>query len=195
MSQKIVLMGAGLIGREHAAMLRANPRVELVGIADVSEAAKAVADELGARFFTDMREMLDRMEPDGAIIALPNALHVEAALACVERNVPCMVEKPIADSLEAAMRLVTEVEKAGVPVLIGHQRRHSPDIAKARQIVRDGALGRLVAVDSLLRRGVAPPAGRRPAPHQPHPRHRLPPLHLRRYQRGHGIHVQRHTVV
>ncbi|TVZ73811.1 putative dehydrogenase [Rhizobium mongolense USDA 1844] len=149
MSQKIVLMGAGLIGREHAAMLRANPRVELVGIADVSEAAKSVADELGARFFTDMREMLDRMEPDGAIIALPNALHVEAALACVERNVPCMVEKPIADSLEAAMRLVTEVEKAGVPVLIGHHRRHSPDIAKARQIVRDGALGRLVAVNAM----------------------------------------------
>lgn len=149
MSQNIVLMGAGLIGREHAALLRANPRVELVGIADVSEAAQAVADEFGVRYFTDMREMLDQMRPDGAIIALPNALHVEAALACVERKVPCLVEKPIADSLDAAMRLVAGVEEAGVPVLIGHQRRYSPDIAKARQVVRDGTLGRLVAINAM----------------------------------------------
>ncbi|WP_206114983.1 Gfo/Idh/MocA family protein [Rhizobium anhuiense] len=149
MSQKIVLMGAGLIGREHAALLRANPRVELVGVADVSEAAKAVSDEFGARFFTDIGAMLDRMRPDGAIIALPNALHVEAALACVERNIPCLVEKPIADSLDAAMRLVAAAEKTDVPVLIGHQRRHSPDIAKARQIVADGILGRLVAVNAM----------------------------------------------
>ncbi|MDR6819755.1 putative dehydrogenase [Neorhizobium sp. 2083] len=149
MSRKIVLMGAGLIGREHAALLRANPRVELVGIADVSQGAKTVADEFGAKFFTDMREMLDVLKPDGAIIALPNSLHVEAALACVERKIPCLVEKPIADTLEAAMHLVAEVEKAGVPVLIGHQRRHSPDIAKARQLVADGALGRLVAVNAM----------------------------------------------
>lgn len=149
MSRKIALMGAGLIGREHAALLRANPRVELVGIADVSQGAKTVADEFEAKFFTDMREMLDTLKPDGAIIALPNSLHVEAALACVERKIPCLVEKPIADTLEAAMHLVAEVEKAGVPVLIGHQRRHSPDIVKARQLVTDGTLGRLVAVNAM----------------------------------------------
>ena len=149
MSRKIALMGAGLIGREHAALLRANPRVELVGIADVSQGAKTVADEFEAKFFTDMREMLDTLKPDGAIIALPNSLHVEAALACVERKIPCLVEKPIADTLEAAIHLVAEVEKAGIPVLIGHQRRHSPDIVKARQLVADGALGRLVAVNAM----------------------------------------------
>jgi len=148
-SQKIVLMGAGLIGREHAILLRANPRTELVGVADISEAGKALAEEFGARFFTDMRKMLDEMKPDGAIIALPNALHVEAALACVERGIPSLVEKPIADTLEAAKRLVEAVERMGVPVLVGHQRRHSPDIAKARQLVSEGALGRLVAVNAM----------------------------------------------
>uniref|UniRef100_UPI0031010787 Gfo/Idh/MocA family protein n=1 Tax=Neorhizobium sp. EC2-8 TaxID=3129230 RepID=UPI0031010787 len=149
MIQKIVLMGAGLIGREHAMLLRSNPRVELVGIADVSDAAKAVADEFGARYFADLRMMLDMMKPDGAIIALPNAMHVEAALACIERGIPCLVEKPIADTLDAAQQLVESVERSGVPVLVGHQRRHSPDIAKARELVRNGALGRLVAVNAM----------------------------------------------
>jgi predicted dehydrogenase len=142
-------MGAGLIGREHAALIKANPSVELVAVADLSQAAKAVADDFGARFFSDVREMLETMKPDGAIVALPNSLHVEAALACVERRIPCLVEKPVADTLEAAMHLAVQSEMAGVPVLIGHQRRYSPDIAKAHQLVREGALGRLVAANAM----------------------------------------------
>lgn len=145
----IVLLGAGLIGREHAALLGRNPQVKLVAIADPAETAKATADTFGSRYFADFREMLDEMRPDGAIIALPNALHVEAALACVERGIPCLVEKPVADTLAAAMLLVEAMERTGVPVLVGHQRRHSPDIAKARQLVEDGTLGRLVALNGM----------------------------------------------
>ncbi|RWX81856.1 Gfo/Idh/MocA family oxidoreductase [Neorhizobium lilium] len=142
-------MGAGLIGREHAALLRANPRAQLVGIADVSEAGKSFADGLGIPHFTDVGEMLDAIKPDGAIIALPNVLHVDAAVACIERGIPSLVEKPIADTLEAAMRLVEATERTRVPVLIGHQRRHSPDISKAKRMVGEGALGRLVAVNGM----------------------------------------------
>ena len=149
MTLKIVLMGAGLIGREHANLVRRNPRVELAAVADISEAGAALAVDHSARYFSDMGDMLDAVKPDGAIIALPNALHVEAALACIERGVPSLVEKPVADTLEAALRLTAAVDRTGVPVLVGHQRRHSPDIAKARQLVQDGALGRLVAVNGM----------------------------------------------
>jgi predicted dehydrogenase len=149
MTLKIVLMGAGLIGREHANLIQRNPRLELAAVADISEAGAALAAEHGARYFSDMCEMLDAIKPDGAIIALPNALHVEAALACIERGIPSLVEKPVADTLGAASRLTEAAERFGVPVLVGHQRRHSPDIAKARQLVQDGALGRLVAVNAM----------------------------------------------
>ncbi len=70
-------------------------------------------------------------------------------MACIERGIPSLVEKPIAHTLEAALQLADAVERSGVPVLVGHQRRHSPDIAKARQLVNDGALGRLVAVNAM----------------------------------------------
>lgn len=147
--QKIALLGAGLIGREHAALLSANRYTKLVAIADPAEAAKDLASEYSTRHYPDYEKMLDEMRPDGAIIALPNALHADAAIACVERGIPCLVEKPVADTLAAALRLVEAVERTGVPVLIGHQRRHSPDIAKARQLVQDGTLGRLVAVNAM----------------------------------------------
>jgi predicted dehydrogenase len=146
---KIALFGAGLIGREHAALLFRNPKTALVAIVDPAEAAKSVADQYGARHYCDAVTMFEQIRPDGVIIALPNALHAAAVIACVEHGIPCLVEKPVADTLESAMLLVAAADRTGVPVLVGHHRRHSPDIAKARQLVAEGALGRLVAVNAM----------------------------------------------
>lgn len=146
---KIALMGAGLIGREHAGLLRAHHDVAFVGIADPSEASVAYAGEIGVPHFADYVEMLDRAKPDGAIVALPNQLHVPAGLACIERGVACLMEKPVADSVAAALRLAEASERADVPVLVGHHRRHSPDMREARRIVQEGLLGDLVAVNGM----------------------------------------------
>ncbi|MBV9785194.1 MAG: Gfo/Idh/MocA family oxidoreductase [Acidisphaera sp.] len=149
MTRRLALLGAGLIGREHAALIAAHPGAELVGIADTSPAAREHASALRVPFFADYASMLDQLRPDGAIVALPNHLHVPAGLACIERGVLCLVEKPIAESIEAAHRLVAASEQRGVPVLVGHHRRHSPDISEARRIVREGLLGDLVAVNGM----------------------------------------------
>jgi predicted dehydrogenase len=57
-----------------------------------------------------------------------------------------LVEKPIGDTVEGATRLVEAGERADVPVLTGHHRNYSPIMAKAREIVRSGVLGTVVAV-------------------------------------------------
>lgn len=143
---RIALIGAGLIGREHAALVAAHPRAELAGIAELAPGARELADALGTTLHDDYVAMLDAVAPDAAIVALPNALHVEAGLACIERRIPVLVEKPIADRVPDAMRLVRAGEGAGVPVLVGHHRRHSPDIRAAHAAIRRGDLGPLVAV-------------------------------------------------
>ena len=94
--------------------------------------------------------MLDEVTPEGVIIATPNDLHVPLSLTCVERGIPVLVEKPVADTVEAARSLAKASESAGVPVLVGHHRRHSPIIRKARKIVQSGALGELVALSALF---------------------------------------------
>ncbi len=146
---RLALLGAGLIGREHARLIEAQPGAELAGIADTSPAAQDHAASLGLQLHTEYGAMLDEVRPDGAIVALPNQLHVPAALACIERRIPCLVEKPVADTIEAAQRLVAASEQAGVAVLVGHHRRHSPDIKEARRIVHEGQLGELVAVNGM----------------------------------------------
>lgn len=146
---KLVVMGAGLIGREHCQLIQNHPRAILAGIADPSPEAIAYANQLGIPHFINYEKMLDDVKPDGAIIALPNKLHEPAGLSSLNRKIPCLIEKPIADILSSALALVQASEKTGVPVLVGHHRRHSPDIRTARDIVRSGDLGELVAVNGL----------------------------------------------
>ena len=94
-------------------------------------------------------EMIAKVAPDGTVVAVPNQVHVEAGLACIEQGVPIIVEKPIADTVAEALRLVEAAEAAGVATLTGHHRRHNPIMRRAAELVRDGAVGKVVAATSV----------------------------------------------
>ena len=146
---RLVLLGAGLIGREHAKLVVAHPDASLVAVADPVPAARDYAEKNGLEYFADYETMLDAIKPDGAIVALPNQLHLPAGLACIRRGIACLMEKPVADTIAAARELAEASDASGVPVLVGHHRRHSPDIGEARRLVQDGALGELVTVSGM----------------------------------------------
>ena len=147
--KRIGVMGAGLIGRRHIELIAASPDCEVAGIADPSDAAKAFAQQHGLSWYFDHRELLDQEKPDGVIVASPNALHLAMALDCVERGVPALVEKPVTDTVIAAQELSAAVRRSGVPVLVGHHRRHNPGIKAVRDAVADGRIGDLTAVVGL----------------------------------------------
>jgi predicted dehydrogenase len=115
-------------------------------VVDPSPAAAAVAAEAGVPLYRSLDELLAQDRPDGVLLATPNALHVPQALLCIEAGLPTLVEKPIATTVAEGQRLVDAVERTGARVLIGHHRAHSPIMAKARQVIASGQLGRLVAV-------------------------------------------------
>ena len=146
---RVAVIGVGTMGRKHVDLLRAEPRCELVAVADPVPEAKEYARRLGVPYYADYREMLDRAKPEGAIIASPTPLHAPMGIACAEWRVHMLMEKPIAESVEAARRLSAAAERAGVALLVGHHRRHNPIIQKAREIVQGGKLGRLTAVTAL----------------------------------------------
>jgi predicted dehydrogenase len=64
--------------------------------------------------------MLDKVALDGAVVASPNTLHESMALACIERGIPVLVEKPIANTMAEALRIVDASKARSVPVLVGH---------------------------------------------------------------------------
>jgi predicted dehydrogenase len=146
---RIAIIGAGAFGQRHLAYLKREPLAEIAAIADPGAAAEEYARAEGFRYFADFREMLDTVRPDGAIIASPNALHVPMGLACAERKVHMLIEKPLADTVAAARELSAAAERSGVALLVGHHRRYNPVLEKAREIVRGGGLGRLTAVAAL----------------------------------------------
>lgn len=144
----IAVIGAGLIGRKHIEAMKQEPLCRLVAIADPTPEAAAYAATLGIPCFGDYCAMLDRIRPDAAIVAAPNVLHAPAGIACAERGVHLLVEKPIADTVEAATRLIEAAERAGIALLVGHHRRHNAIIEKAREIVQSGKIGRVTAVSA-----------------------------------------------
>lgn len=146
---RLGVIGTGEMGRKHAELVAQHRACRLVGICDVDPDRRAVAEEFNVPFYQDVEDLLDREMPQGAIIATPNRNHADVAEVCARRSVHVLIEKPIADSVEAALRLVKVAEEAGIQVLVGHHRRHNPLIREARSIVASGVLGRLVAVSML----------------------------------------------
>jgi len=141
---RVGLIGMGLIGTTHALTLQRVEDCELVAVADVDEKYRQSAEELGAKFYSDYEQMIERESLQGVIIATPNHLHVPMGIACAERGLHLLVEKPIAPGLADADRLLEAARRNRVHILVGHQRRFNARVEKAREIVMGGELGALV---------------------------------------------------
>lgn len=143
---QLAVAGAGAIGRRHIELIQDSPRCQLAVIVDPGPAAAEVATSANVPLFRSLGELFDKSRPDGVILATPNQLHVEQALECIAAGVPVLIEKPVAHTLEEGERLRAAADSASVPMLVGHHRAHSPILAKARELIQQGRLGRLVAV-------------------------------------------------
>jgi predicted dehydrogenase len=142
----VAVAGAGLIGRRHIESLQACPETSLAAVVDPAPAAARLAADAGVPAHPSLEDLFAAGGAAGVILATPNRLHVEGGLACVAAGLPVLVEKPVADTVAGAVRLVSAAEAAGVPLLVGHHRQHSPIMTAAREVVRSGALGQIVAV-------------------------------------------------
>lgn len=148
---RLLVAGAGIIGRSHIDLVRTHPACVLDAIVDPTPAAAELARTLAVPHFADLDEALARRRPDGAILATPNGLHVPQALSCLAQGVAALVEKPLAPTVAEGERLCQTVEAAqaqGRParLLVGHHRAHSPILARARELIAQGQLGQIVAV-------------------------------------------------
>jgi predicted dehydrogenase len=143
---RIAVIGAGVIGRRHAALMARSARGALACIADPSDAAAPLAAALGVPHHRSIDAMLAAGAPDGAILATPNALHLDGGLALIAAGIPALIEKPLAVEVADARRLVEAAAAAGVALMTGHHRRHNPLIAEAKAMIARGDIGVPVSV-------------------------------------------------
>ena len=144
---RIALIGAGNMGRQHYHRLQRIAGARLCAVADPQ--GQAFAADAGVPWFGDHRRLLEEARPQAAIVANPNNLHVATALDCLAAGVPLLLEKPVGVQLDEVSELVAVARRSGVPLLVGHHRRHNPLVVRARQLIAEGALGRLLSVTAL----------------------------------------------
>jgi len=138
---KVAVIGAGAIGRMHVNVAMGHGEVCLAAIADPTDEARALAQACGVPWHADYRDMLETAHPQAAIVATPNATHAAIGIHCMEHGVPVLVEKPIADTVEDAASLCATARRTGLPLMVGHHRRHNPIMREARRMIGEGLLG------------------------------------------------------
>jgi len=146
---RLAVIGTGRMGVRHAELVHAHPMCSLVGICDTDPSRKAVAEQFGVPFHASVESLIEQEHPAGAVIATPTSHHASVAETCAERAVHVLIEKPIADTMEAARRIIETTRNRDTRVLVGYHRRHNALILKARELVQGGALGKLVGVSVL----------------------------------------------
>jgi myo-inositol 2-dehydrogenase / D-chiro-inositol 1-dehydrogenase len=148
---RIALIGAGRIGQLHGRLLAAQPGVDEVIVTDVDPTrSAATAAEVGGRAVGTIEEALASAHV--AVIAASTDAHGRLVIAAADRGLPVFCEKPLAFDLPETRAVVEHVERLGVPVQVGFQRRFDPGFVAARRMVGAGELGtvylvRLVAHD------------------------------------------------
>lgn len=143
---RIAVAGAGYIGQAHMSVAQTSPTCTLSAIVDPAPAAQDIAAKAGVPLYRSLAELFDKDRPDGVILATPNQLHVEHAMQCMSAGLPMLLEKPIAPTLDEGCELVRRADEVKARILIGHHRAHSPIMARAREVIAAGTLGKLVSV-------------------------------------------------
>ncbi len=140
---RIGLLGAGRIGSMHAELIHNRvPDAELVGVFDVmAESAKRVGEAVGATVFDSADELITASDVDAVAIATSTDTHVEMIMAAAVAGKAIFCEKPISLDLEQVDQALVAVDRAGVPLQIGFNRRFDPGHAAVRQAVVDGTIG------------------------------------------------------
>ncbi|MEM7755757.1 MAG: Gfo/Idh/MocA family oxidoreductase [Planctomycetota bacterium] len=146
---RVAIAGLGRAGWNiHARALREMPRLFTIAAAmdpDAERREQAHA-ELGCRVTDDFDALIDSSDVDVVVVASPNHLHTDHAMAAIEAGKHVVAEKPFALNVEDAQRMVAAAEASGLTLAPFQNRRYEPHYRKVREIVDSGALGEVLQI-------------------------------------------------
>jgi len=154
----IALIGAGRIGRIHAANAAANPRLRLKYVIDpVAAAADALAGQYGAAVST-MEDALADPAVAGVIVASSTDTHLDYSLAAAQAGKAVFCEKPLDQDLDRAIAAAAALEKLGARLFLAFNRRFDPNFAALQARLSNGAAGDLETLHIISHDPAPPPA-------------------------------------
>jgi predicted dehydrogenase len=132
----VAVIGVGRMGRHHARLYHQMPQADLLAVVDADETrGGTLADEYRCDYLPDVRELIQRHPGLRAVsIAVPTAFHEAVAAPLLERGIACLIEKPMAPSVESARRIVELAARRGALVQVGHTERFNPVVRAAAEL-------------------------------------------------------------
>ena len=157
MSIGVGVIGTGVMGSEHARILREESRgAQLIGVFD-ADSSRAEAAACGAAVFPDPLALIRSDRVDAVIIASPDATHAPMARACLEAGKPVLCEKPLAATAAEAREVVEAELSVGRRLIqVGYMRRFDPAYLEMRQVKQAGGIGTPVLLHNVHRNVRAP---------------------------------------
>jgi predicted dehydrogenase len=153
-------LSVGIVGLAHLHPRSYMPLFDAIDdlqVVAAAEANPAVRDsflkDFPVRGYADWREMIEKERLDLAVVFLPHAACPDAAVACAERGIHLIVEKPMAASAEGVARMKAAAEKAGVLLTTPYVWRYHPVALQMKRLLDEGVLGRVVGCDGRCAAG------------------------------------------
>ncbi len=151
---RVGIIGCGGMGHSHARAWANNPSATVVATADVSaEAVQKLADEHAVpATYTDYRELLDKEDLDIVSIPTWQGVRGEITVAAAQSGVKAIIgEKPIEASMGGANDMIAACDANDVKLVIGHNRRFTPQLNEIRRLVAAGAIGQPLMVHHIAK--------------------------------------------
>jgi UDP-N-acetylglucosamine 3-dehydrogenase len=138
---KVVVVGAGNMGRNHLRTYSNIQGVTLSGLADINPEAEKLAKEYGIQYFADYKKMFDALQPDAVSVVVPTPLHHKIGLDAMKRGIHCLVEKPIASTPKEGDEMIAAAKKYNVIFTVGHIEHYNPMIQKLKHLIEGKEVG------------------------------------------------------
>ncbi|MFI3242608.1 MAG: Gfo/Idh/MocA family oxidoreductase [Alphaproteobacteria bacterium] len=137
--KRIAIIGCKNMGRKHLDVLRRcfGDDVEISGIINSNpESSKIAAEELGVPFFEDISQ-ISKDNTDAVIISSPAQCHLEQTLAILGKNIPCLVEKPMAMNEAECDALIKAEANSEAFVMVGHTENYNPAVVELKKHLKN----------------------------------------------------------
>jgi UDP-N-acetyl-2-amino-2-deoxyglucuronate dehydrogenase len=142
---RFALIGCGAAAPQTAKGFVSAPSASLVAAMDTNLAvAEAFARNYGARATNNLDDILNDPNIDAVFVGVPHFLHEPIATRCAEAGKHIIMEKPLATSVADIDAMIAAARKAGVLLMANYSRRYEAEMAFARELVEQGAIGRLL---------------------------------------------------
>ena len=161
MSTKVGVIGAGIMGAEHAQLLSSvvsGAEVTAVSDPDPERAAQTAATCRNARPFANPLDLIRDKSVDAVLVASPDQTHAALVLACLEVEKPVLCEKPLAPSVDECLKVIAREQALGHRLVsVGYMRRFDPGYLEMKRRLDEGDLGAALVMHCIHRNVTSSP--------------------------------------